>query len=96
MTKFAGTGGKKDLSFSAHSASLREPVFSVCGLAGNLLTENASGGTITTMTTATNRLAVSSALDHDATMGEPRGKPDGAKAGREAGEIERKKTRSAP
>jgi len=33
---------------------------------------------------------VSSALWHDATTGEAVGEPDGAKAGREAGEMERK------
>ena len=41
---------------------------------------------ITTMTTATNRMAVSSALYRDATVGEP----NGAKAGPETGEMERK------
>ena len=62
-----------------------------CGLAWNPLTENVRGGrlTIKTMTTATNRMAVSSALDHDATMGKPEGKPDTAKAGLESGEMER-------
>ena len=45
---------------------------------------------ITTMTTATNRMAVSSALYRDATVGEPGGGPNGAKAGLETGEMERK------
>jgi len=35
-------------------------------------------------------MAVSSALDYDATMDEPRGEPDGSKAGAEAGEMKRK------
>ena len=63
-------------------------------LAWNPLTENARSGTlmIKTMTTATSRIVdgVNAALYHDATMGEPGGKPDGARSGAEAGEMERK------
>jgi hypothetical protein len=58
----------------------------------NRLTENVRRGmlTLTKMIPATNRMAVSSALDYDATMNKPGEKPDGAKIGAEAGEMERK------
>jgi hypothetical protein len=56
-------------------------------LAWNRLTENSWSGTltITKMIPATNRMAVSSALWRDGAMSEA----DGAKAGPEAGEMER-------